>query len=197
MTALNALFSLLFLLLLGVFLYGPWQGTCTAYARQIMFEKRDAIFDLARDGKLSFHSREYRTVRAMLEKTIRFAHEATLPATAVIAAVLLWRREEVAKPELLAAIERIPDPATRKQVQELVNQALNALLISLILKSPVALVVLVVVLVPLLLLVLALSLLSVTAGLSRKCARALWRRLRLLLQIEAERVESTPDAVTA
>jgi len=33
-----------------IILYGPWQAICTDIARQMLFEKRDAIFDLAQSG---------------------------------------------------------------------------------------------------------------------------------------------------
>jgi hypothetical protein len=188
MAAANSLFALLILLLLGVLIYGPWQGVCTDYARQIMFEKRDAIFDLAREGKLSFQSREYREIRSLLEKSIRFAHEATLPNLVVILGVFLWRREKIEKPALLTTIDGIKDAETRKRVLELVNQALNALVLMTILKSPTALILLAVALIPLLALLMI-------ARVARRCLRFALACSRQLMQFEAERVGSAADAL--
>lgn len=66
----------------GVFLglfYGPWQDLCADYARQYVFEQRDALFDMAASGRLDFSSREYRDTRQSMEAVIRFAHDLTLP----------------------------------------------------------------------------------------------------------------------
>ena len=73
--------SILCFLLIGAFLalfYGPWQEVCTAFARQIMFEQRDKLFDLAHAGEISFESDYYRRSRASLNAAIRFCHEMTL-----------------------------------------------------------------------------------------------------------------------
>ena len=60
-----------------VLFYGPWQSVCTDVARQLMFEQRDKIFDMARSGVIEFDSREYRRVRISIEQNIRYAHELT------------------------------------------------------------------------------------------------------------------------
>jgi hypothetical protein len=191
MAAINALFSLLLILLVGVLIYGPWQKVCTAFARQIMYEKRDAIFDLAREGKLSFNSREYRTIRVLLERTIRFAHEATLPSFFVFWGMLTLRREKIKKPELQVAIENISDPETRKLVQVLVYDAIDTLLIMTIFKSPIAVGIIVVLLLPLAALVLIASM----VGAVRKVIKAARARSREILQFEAEQVGSVTDAI--
>src|SRR5271169_5718257 len=136
MIATNALVTLALLLLIGALLYGPWQAVCTDYARQIVFEKRDAIFDLACDGKLSFNSAEYRTIRALIEKNIRFAHELTLPSFFVFWATLMLRNHKIRKPEIQIAIDNIEDSETREHVRDLVEQAIDALIIMMIAKSP-------------------------------------------------------------
>ena len=72
--------ALLGILTLGAFVfvfYGPWQSLCTDWARQTIFESRDGIFDLARDGQLDFSSSEYSALRSSLNCLIRFAHEVT------------------------------------------------------------------------------------------------------------------------
>src|SRR5262245_42077518 len=86
-TLMQALIGLASLTALVVVLYGPWQEVCTDIARQIIFEKRDAIFDLAHNGKLSFDSPEYGTIRSALQSSIRFAHELSLPRFLVMAFV--------------------------------------------------------------------------------------------------------------
>jgi hypothetical protein len=65
----------------GLFLifYGPWQWICTDFARQIIFEERDAIFDMAARGEIDFRSREYQDIRDSLNYLIRFCHDLTLP----------------------------------------------------------------------------------------------------------------------
>lgn len=184
----NALLGLLILLLIGILVYGPWQNVCTAYARQIMFEKRDAIFDLAHAGKLEFNSREYRTIRTLLERSIRFAHEATLPGFFFFWGMLAWRGEKIQKPELQVVIERIADPETRMRVQELAYGAIDALLFMTIAKSPVAVALLLIFGVPLLALVLI-------ASVVRRFARSVRAGAREIVQFEAERVGSVADAV--
>jgi hypothetical protein len=136
------------LVALIVVLYGPWQEICTDIARQILFEKRDAIFDLARTGKLSFNSREYSTVRSSLQACIRFAHELTLPRFLIMTAGL-WKRESHPEDnDLSRAIRRITDPVTRNQVEALVKEAYRTLLLMMLAKSPVILLLFVVAMLP-------------------------------------------------
>jgi hypothetical protein len=122
-----------------VILYGPWQEICTDVARQIVFEKRDAIFDLAHSGKLSFKSREYGIIRSSLQASIRFAHELTLPRFLVMAAGLRRRRSHPEDNELSRAIREISDPVTRDRVEALVKEAYRALFLMMVAKSPVML----------------------------------------------------------
>jgi hypothetical protein len=190
MTDLNAIISLLVLLLIGTFIYGPWQAICTEFARQLMFEKRNAIFDLAdHNSNWSFDNREYRIIRSGLERLIRFAHELTLPSM-----LFFWifvrssiRNE---KPELLSAVDCIPDDDLRRKVNNLVNQALRAASIMMIAKSPITVIMVIV-----LAIVLAPSvLLNVEM---RKCARAIFGKSQMVIQFEAERVGSVEDAALA
>ena len=58
--------------------YGPWQEFCTDYARQIMFEQRDKLFDMAHSGDINFESDHYKRHRASLNAAIRFCHEMTM-----------------------------------------------------------------------------------------------------------------------
>lgn len=145
-TLMQALIGLGSLAALIVILYGPWQEICTDIARQIVFEKRDAIFDLAHSGKLSFNSREYGTIRSSLQASIRFAHELTLPRFLVMAAGLWTRHPE--DNDLSRAIRGIADPVTRNQVETLVNEAYRALFLMMVAKSPVLLLLVVLLLFP-------------------------------------------------
>lgn len=139
-TLMQALITVGSLAALLIFVYGPWQEVCTDIARQIIFEKRDAVFDLARSGKLSFDSREYGTIRSALQSSIRFAHQLTWPRFVVMTVVLLAHGSRPEDNALSLAIRRIPDPVTRDQVETLVKQAYRALFLMMIAKSPVLLV---------------------------------------------------------
>jgi len=122
--------------LLLVVVYGPWQTICTDITRQILFEKRDAIFDLARTGRLSFESSEYGAIRSSLQAQIRFAHELTLPRFIFMAAALHFAGGLPKKSGLALAIERIRDPETQAEVRRLITQADRTLFVMMYVKSP-------------------------------------------------------------
>lgn len=132
----DALLSLIALTLLACLFYGPWQDLCTDWARQIVFEKRDAIFDLARAGHLDFKSKDYRIIRTSLERDIRFAHELTWLRFGAFSHLVRRRRLEQ-ESELYQAIGRIRDDATREKVKLLVNEALLAMIVMMFCKSAV------------------------------------------------------------
>lgn len=177
----NAIVSLLLLLLLGLFIYGPWQEICTDFARQIIFEKRDAIFDLADSDKWSFDNREYRAIRSGLEKLIRFAHELTLPSLLFLF-IFIKPSATNDKPEMLRAVERIRDENLRTEVSKLVDEALMACLGMMILKSPVT-IILTIMLIPILCV--------------RRVAEYFFGRSKIVIQFEAERVDALKDATAA
>jgi hypothetical protein len=173
--------------LLLVLIYGPWQEVCTAYARQIIFEKRDAIFDLAISGRLSFNDPNYRTIRALLEKSIRFAHEVTIPRLAFYYFELKRRGKSLdGPPELLKAVERIEDLETKKEVRRLVDAALNTLVLMAVAKSPAALLAL-----------MPVYIIVIVAHIGRSLARTLRDNSQAIIQIEAERVGSSLDLAAA
>ncbi len=135
--ALDAIVGIATILVMAIMFYGPWQWICSDVARQILFEKRDAIFDMAQSGRLSFESRDYRTIRRSLEKTIRFAHELTLPK--FIYMIISHKLYENSKPsELTQAIARIENVETRTEVEAHISEALRAVLLMMLLKSPLA-----------------------------------------------------------
>ncbi|MEX2618072.1 MAG: hypothetical protein WD767_18445 [Alphaproteobacteria bacterium] len=127
------------LLLLGILIYGPWQWICTDVARQSVFEHRDAIFDLADSGKLSFDSPQYRTIRRSLQKAIRYSHELTIPHLLYVV-IMDKKQHESGQSELLRAVDQIEDAETRREVLMHVNLALLALVKMVVLKSPIAVV---------------------------------------------------------
>jgi hypothetical protein len=124
MAAAEALVSLTALVAFACLFYGPWQAVCTDVARQIIFERRDILFDLARSGKLDFSSAEYKTLRRSMEGFIRYAHELTWLN-------LLFHRTKVKRLKgeapVTLAIASISDPFTREKVDALVNDCMITL----------------------------------------------------------------------
>jgi hypothetical protein len=180
-TPTQALIGIGSLAALLVIVYGPWQAICTDIARQILFEKRDAIFDLAESGKLSFASREYRVIRSSLQASIRYAHELTLPRFLVMAAVLSARGNRPEDNDLSRAITQIVDPTTRNQVEKLIKQAYRTLVIMMVAKSPV----MILVLLPLLLIIAVILLPPF-----RDAASSVERRAGGFIQLEADTAPS-------
>jgi hypothetical protein len=136
----NALVSLMMLVALAVFVYGPWQGICTDFARQVLFEKRDEIFDMAADGEFSFKSREYKTIRSSLEACIRYAHDLTLPRFIFVALSRKGFDQLSEKSSLHEAVDALPEHV-RDRVRQKVTVAMVALILMAVAKSPIATVV--------------------------------------------------------
>jgi hypothetical protein len=137
-TEMIGIHALIGIVAIGGFLvtfYWPWQAVWADIARQRVFEKRDAIFDLAQAGRISFESREYREVRIALEQIIRFAHAGTVPRI-VLAALCAWCRGQFPKRSPIdSVIDRISDGETRKIVEGLVKEALRAVAFSMVVRS--------------------------------------------------------------
>lgn len=140
--------SLLAISALFYLLYGPIRETCTDWARQITFEKRDAIFDLAADGRLSFDTELYRIIRSSLQQNIRFAHELTFWQLVFTSA----RTHRDQKSKLRLAIEAIEDTDVRREVEQLVTDVYVANYEAMVFKSPLLFTVLMVIGLPALLL---------------------------------------------
>lgn len=160
---------------LCVLFYGPWQSVCTDYARQVIFEKRDVLFDMAARGEIDFGSHQYRTIRASLEKSIRFAHELTLPRFFLFRWHL--RRINLKRPEseLLDAANSIKDEHTRQVVQRIVIEAHTAMILSAMAKSPLTV----------LISLFAAILLQTTDGFKRRISKAI-TPFGEMVQMEAE-----------
>lgn len=170
-------------LLLGVLLYGPWQWACTDFARQIVFEKRDAIFDMAASGRLNFKSSEYRKIRSSLEASIRFAHEMTLPRVAWLWFLFVRKRMPVVS-DLQSAISAIREDDVRDEVKRLVTEANVAMVVWMVAKSPVVLSV-VLALLPVAILALLIVMFAQGCRLALRKAAAF---VADLVQVEAEAV---------
>ena len=128
--------SMLALFLLVLFVRGPWRDVCTDYARQVMFECRDAIYDLAAGGALSFESDAYTGVRLGIERNIRFAHELSIGRLVVFSPRLGQMRGPSPFDIALASID---DDAVREQVAVHVRRSQRALLTMMVVKSPLLL----------------------------------------------------------
>lgn len=141
MVPIDALVTVLVLSVLLAVIYGPWQAVCSDYARQIIFEKRDAIFDMAIAGRMNFNSQQYRIIRTSLEKNIRFAHEATWTYVLFLY-IFAPKTKFVGRPSAIRqAIARITDADTRHEIEVLVDEAQTALILMMIAKSPLLLVI--------------------------------------------------------
>jgi hypothetical protein len=126
--------------LLMVFFCGPWQSVCTDWARQIIFESRDKLFDMAQTGELAFDSEEYRTTRTSLECLIRYAHDLTLVG-------MVWNmtfHKGKTKSKLGNSVSKIQNIETRRKVDELTEHAQRAVLMMVGYKSVIGLIVLLV-----------------------------------------------------
>lgn len=134
----EALITLALLFLLFVLFYGPWQEVCTDYTRQIIFERRDRLFDMATSGKLDFNSEEYRTMRSTLEGCIRYAHDLTWPLLIIILASNNPERAPtsgVLSPS--QALAKISNPDTRQLAKRQMDESIGALLIMAAMKSAI------------------------------------------------------------
>jgi hypothetical protein len=139
----DALFTIGCLVGVLVLFYWPWQGLCIEFARQIIFEEREKLFDLAMDGRLNFKSDEYRQIRDFLNKSIRFSHEMSLWKFAANRRVLARYRRTNEAPVLHDIVRSISDHSTRKAVYDIVDKSSNALVAAMALRSLPTIIVLV------------------------------------------------------
>jgi len=82
----NAVVLLALIFILVIWFYGPWQSLCVDWARERMFAARNAIFDMAMEGRLDFQSPEYRQLRYYIEGNIRFCHRISWPTLVILSA---------------------------------------------------------------------------------------------------------------
>ena len=74
--AMCSIFSMLLLWLGAFWLHRDYR---TEVLRQKIFALRNEFFDLASDGKITFDSKAYGTLRTTMNGMIRFAHQLTFP----------------------------------------------------------------------------------------------------------------------
>jgi hypothetical protein len=110
-----------------------WQNLCVDSARQEVFEARDAIFDLAADGRLSFDSPIYKEIRADLESLIRFGHRVSWPW---IAFYFKFRLRGHTHSDLNRLIASIDDHDVRFLVQREISKAAHATVTLVLARAP-------------------------------------------------------------
>ncbi len=118
----DSILSLAMLIIISLLFYGPWQELCADIARQLMFEKRNLIFNFAQSGDLDFNSKEYRDIRNSLNLMIRFAHQATFPRLLFISACL-YKTPISETSTLQNATGRVENPKLRNELRSIVDEA--------------------------------------------------------------------------
>jgi hypothetical protein len=128
----NAIVALAALAALLSLFYGPWQTVCTNLSRQIIFERRDRLFDMALAGRLEFDSEAYRATRRRLNGLLRFAHDLTWQE--LVVAAYTKQRLNPKLPDWRADLESLPKDV-RKDIEELVRECAATLTGMMALKS--------------------------------------------------------------
>lgn len=137
----DALFTIGCLVCVFALFYGPWQSLCVEGARQIIFEQREKLFDLAADGHLSFDSIEYRELRDYLNKSIRFSHNMTMWQFFVNRAALTASRQSNDEGPIGKILRSIEDAEVKKAATAIIDGSSEALVNAMALRSmPVILV---------------------------------------------------------
>jgi hypothetical protein len=104
-------------------LYRPWQRLCVDYARDIIFEQREAVFDLAANGRLEFGSELYETVRDEMNGMIRLAHKLTVWRLIFLRVLATEDGEDPAQTRIDVTLSKIPDLRTREDVMDRLHRA--------------------------------------------------------------------------
>lgn len=124
----DSILSLVMFMIIALLFYGPWHVLCTSIARQLIFERRNLIFNFARRGDLDFNSKEYRDIRNSLNLMIRFAHQATLPRLFFIS-FFLYKKPINETSQLQIAASRVTNPEMRIELHRIINEV-EAIMIS-------------------------------------------------------------------
>jgi hypothetical protein len=116
-------------------LYRQWQRLCIDYARDVIFEQREAIFDLAARGRLQFGSDLYEELRDEMNGMLRLAHKLTM--WRLIFLILLMRRAGFRSggATIDIAIYKIADPQTRNEVTKRLQRARAAIVSMMLARS--------------------------------------------------------------
>ena len=133
MAQFEAFASVLVLIFLVLLVRGPWNTVCTDYARQIMFECRDSIFDIAREGKISFDSTAYKEARLGIERNIRFAHELSVGRLVFFFSRLVKLNNRL---PVERALDSVLDESVKAEIGNQVAKSQRVLLIMMLAKSP-------------------------------------------------------------
>lgn len=131
-----AVLFLLVILALILLFYVLWRDYAIDKTRERLFEQRDALFDLALEGKISFEDPVYRELRRFLNNLIRGAHRFSF----------LWvllhtktapspRHHSARRHSVHDLIEAIPDPAGRERAKQIARTAADAVLMRMIATS--------------------------------------------------------------
>lgn len=134
------------LLVLGAWFYGPWQTLCVDWARERMFEARNAIFDMAASGDLEFSSPEYRKIRRRIEGTIRFSHRISWPT--IVLLYFGFRNVMAQRPQasMSELVGRLPNEALQTRVRRHTDAVAWAMIRLIVFRSAPLLIVFLVVL---------------------------------------------------
>jgi len=124
---LDPLISFAMLVVFIAWFYGPWQDTCADYARQIIFEERDKLFDLASDGRISFKSGNYKSIRSSLNTAIRFAHELTILRLLFLLSFQKLSNIKDGSEDIEKHIRGIGDQSTQIQIENIRDRAFAAM----------------------------------------------------------------------
>jgi len=130
----DSVVSLTILLAAGCLFYGPWQGACTDVMRQLLFEKRDQLFDIARRGTLSFESKEYHEIRNSINSAIRFSHELTLPRLYYLS-FCTRKFDTAADSDLKKAALTIEDPKLKNEIEQIIDHVEMIMILGAMVKS--------------------------------------------------------------
>lgn len=131
----DAFVSFVAIVVLVVIFYSVWQDLCVEYARQIMFEQRDKLFDFAFKERLEFTSPEYRAIRSSLNSMIRFAHNMTVTNFIFMLVFDNVLGSEQKETNLYRAINAIEDCELKNDIEKLVVKATIAVMTMMISRS--------------------------------------------------------------
>lgn len=118
--------------------YGPWQWVCADFARQIVFEQRDKVFDIAARGDMDFRSHQYKEIRDSLNYLIRFCHELTMPRLLFYHMFMPKSPARREHSTVFEIVHSITEVRLRKEVNEILVRAYAATIIMMLLRSLVA-----------------------------------------------------------
>ena len=118
-----------------VYSLGAMQEICADYARQIIFEQRDRLFDLAAEGKIAFSSKEYTTIRGSLNSAIRYCHEMTAARIAFIWISYKFKHIGPTHSDMYNARENISDENLRNLIKSIEMRSFAAMAVSMLFRS--------------------------------------------------------------